>query len=531
VLTPAGALVHQEGEHFAPPWDSDSDSEADEAATIADAAEAAAAGATEAGRAADASAKDKKGLTPDWVVDAACDIFGLERPTLRCPLIRSLCDPCCNDKAAPNIPAEILYDRRDDGLLLKCQWRGFVLLNPPYTAVDQWRFINRAINEVEWGRVPGLLLICRNSTDTAYFQRLRPYPRCLLRRDAIRFKDYLSTPPAFGIVAFLLSAAPQRADFHRRFCQVFASKGELNMPIDSSFVQSAEFSALSARLQAETRLAFRDSWVLCEACAKWRALPAGADPDALLEARWTCEAAYPELGCEAPLSKREARAFFYSAAEAGGSVKRRLADAAAAEDQFPVARPDDMHASHSRRVALAAGVLAGPAPRPAAADAAGAEEGAEAEAAPGSEFAALCDYERQRLFRVAANRERLRALLEGGGADAEAAAARRRTEAGARCALARRLRDAAAHEAAAAARAAARLAALAADAARSAAEAAAAAAAAARARDECEARAVRARETLAEAAEAVRGAAAEAPAVEGAGAPADAALEQAPAES
>lgn len=42
----------------------------------------------------------------------------------------------------------------------------------------------------DWGplQVPAVLLVCRNSTDTAYFQRLRPYPRVLLRRQNARFK-------------------------------------------------------------------------------------------------------------------------------------------------------------------------------------------------------------------------------------------------------------------------------------------------------------------------------------------------------
>jgi hypothetical protein len=99
----------------------------------------------------------------------------------------------------------------------------------PYTAVDQWRFINRAINEVEWGRCPGVLLICRNSTDTAYFQRLRPFPRCFLRRDSIQFKDYSNTPIAFGIVAFLLSNNNDSSRYFSRFCVQFSNRGELNM--------------------------------------------------------------------------------------------------------------------------------------------------------------------------------------------------------------------------------------------------------------------------------------------------------------
>ena len=69
-----------------------------------------------------------------------------------------------------------------------------MLLNPDYRAQVQWRFVNRAIDEVENGGVPAVVLVCRNSTDTGYFQRLRPYPRVLLRRLSARFKDYEKTP-------------------------------------------------------------------------------------------------------------------------------------------------------------------------------------------------------------------------------------------------------------------------------------------------------------------------------------------------
>jgi len=43
-------------------------------------------------------------------------------------------------------------------------------------------------------QVPAVLLVCRNSTDTAYFQRLRPYPRVLLRRQNARFKARAAAP-------------------------------------------------------------------------------------------------------------------------------------------------------------------------------------------------------------------------------------------------------------------------------------------------------------------------------------------------
>ena len=40
---------------------------------------------------------------------------------------------------------------------------------------------------------------------TGYFQRLRPYPRVLLRRLSARFKDYDKTPIGFGIAVFCIA--------------------------------------------------------------------------------------------------------------------------------------------------------------------------------------------------------------------------------------------------------------------------------------------------------------------------------------
>ena len=57
-------------------------------------------------------------------------------------------------------------------------------------------------------QVPAVLLVCRNSTDTAYFQRLRPYPRVMLRRSNARFKDYDKTPIGFGVAVFCIAKAP-----------------------------------------------------------------------------------------------------------------------------------------------------------------------------------------------------------------------------------------------------------------------------------------------------------------------------------
>lgn len=61
-------------------------------------------------------------------------------------------------------------------------------------------------------QVPAVVLVCRNSTDTAYFQRLRPYPRIMLRRHKCLFKDYDKTPIGFGVVVFCIAKSNCRSD-------------------------------------------------------------------------------------------------------------------------------------------------------------------------------------------------------------------------------------------------------------------------------------------------------------------------------
>jgi len=77
----------------------------------------------------------RQGLTPDWVVEATCHVFQLQLPTVGEPRILGLCDPCSNDLVDPNVPAERLYDKLMDGLLLSNSWEGFyILLNPDFDA-------------------------------------------------------------------------------------------------------------------------------------------------------------------------------------------------------------------------------------------------------------------------------------------------------------------------------------------------------------------------------------------------------------
>lgn len=82
----------------------------------------------------------RMGLTPDWLIAAAAfQVFKLERPHAQRPFIKNLLDPCTNSKLAPNIPAEVLYDKKDDGLKLVNSWSGYhILLNPDCRCHGGW---------------------------------------------------------------------------------------------------------------------------------------------------------------------------------------------------------------------------------------------------------------------------------------------------------------------------------------------------------------------------------------------------------
>lgn len=176
----------------------------------------------------------------------------------------------------------------------------------PVSSQVQWRFVNRAIDEVENESVPAVLLICRNSTDTAFYQRLRPYPRVNLKRLSILFKDYSNTPIGFGISLFCL-AKTQRKVLYPKFLSVFEAHGEPSIPIDRMFVNKTEFWKLLDRLGDFTGSHHRDHWVKCSKCSKWRIVSWEAMKNlSKLTVRWDCSLLDPpNSSCSTPLTKME----------------------------------------------------------------------------------------------------------------------------------------------------------------------------------------------------------------------------------
>lgn len=150
-----------------------------------------------------------------------------------------------------------------------------------------------------------MILICRNSTDTAFYQRLRPYPRVHLKRLAALFKDYSHTPIGFGISIFCL-AKEQRNELYPKFYQHFGDHGEPNIPIDVEFVKSLEFWSLLDRLRSFTANHHRDHWVRCSLCLKWRIISWGTVQNLTSKQQWDCSMLDPPLSsCSSPLSKLE----------------------------------------------------------------------------------------------------------------------------------------------------------------------------------------------------------------------------------
>ncbi|MEW5300397.1 MAG: hypothetical protein WDW36_003330 [Sanguina aurantia] len=272
------------------------------------------------------AAEERLGLTPDWIIHAAAyDVFQLPRPSLAFPYIRGLLDPCTNNKASPNIPAERLYDKHDDGLNPANSWAGcFVVLNPAFQAQVQWRFVNRASDEVECGSVPAVILICRNSTDTAYYQRLTPYPRVLLKRSCARFKDYEKSPNGFGVVVFCVAKAPSIALF-QRFMAAFGGAGEANMPVDAEMVASPAFACLLLRLHSQAEQFQRDHWVQCGLCGKWRIIPYAQSGGLLPGQQWRCsQLRPPHSSCATPQHKHERDGLPFTQAALADAEAREL---------------------------------------------------------------------------------------------------------------------------------------------------------------------------------------------------------------
>lgn len=125
-------------------------------------------------------------------------------------------DPCSNSKTNPNVPATRVFTKDDDGLAR--DWEGRVYMNPPYgRELVDW--IHKLCSEHESGDVPEAIALVPSRTDTAWFRRMRPYPRCFLF-GRLSFSGHENSAPFPSMLVYL---GPEKG----KFVQAFREEGDV----------------------------------------------------------------------------------------------------------------------------------------------------------------------------------------------------------------------------------------------------------------------------------------------------------------
>jgi hypothetical protein len=124
-------------------------------------------------------------------------------------------DPCAGGEGAP-AAAERRIEVGDDGLAQR--WHGRVFMNPPYGAeVERW--IDHLLEEYEAGRVTDAVVLLAARTDTAWFRKLRKFPRCFIA-GRVRFGGAAAAAPFPSVVIYLGKDV-------RRFAKTFGDLGDV----------------------------------------------------------------------------------------------------------------------------------------------------------------------------------------------------------------------------------------------------------------------------------------------------------------
>lgn len=125
-------------------------------------------------------------------------------------------DPCSNSHESPNVPAQVVYTAEDDGLAH--EWHGRVYLNPPYGGgIDRW--IEKLVDAHRAGTVGEAVALLPARTDTAWFRRLRDWPRCFVD-GRLKFSGHENSAPFPSVVVYL----GERLD---DFVDVFGDMGDI----------------------------------------------------------------------------------------------------------------------------------------------------------------------------------------------------------------------------------------------------------------------------------------------------------------
>jgi hypothetical protein len=154
-------------------------------------------------------------LTPPGIIERVQEVVG-----------RIDLDPCAASRSSPAVPADTHLTEAEDGL--NHRWSGTVYLNPPYgREVGTW--VEKLVGSYESGSpasVQEAVALSPARTDTRWFRRLRPYPKCFVH-GRLKFSDSDQAAP-FPSMTVYLGPEP------KTFVAVFSEIGDIYVAVDGS---------------------------------------------------------------------------------------------------------------------------------------------------------------------------------------------------------------------------------------------------------------------------------------------------------
>tara|TARA_R110002012_G_scaffold108012_4_gene250312 strand:- start:1108 stop:1548 length:441 start_codon:yes stop_codon:yes gene_type:complete len=97
-------------------------------------------------------------------------------------------DVCCTDDNAKCIN---YYTEKDDGL--KCEWKGNVWCNPPYSDIKSW--VIKADQEIQKSYCNKIVMLVPSRTDTAWWHDYVVYQSVRFIRGRLKFGEHKNSAP------------------------------------------------------------------------------------------------------------------------------------------------------------------------------------------------------------------------------------------------------------------------------------------------------------------------------------------------
>lgn len=134
------------------------------------------------------SSESPEWYTPTYIVNLVRDFFEVISV-----------DPCSNSRERPNVPAEVLWTKEDDGL--SQPWHGNVYMNPPYgDEIGPW--VERMVDLYRAQTIDQAIALLPGRIDTAWFQPLYDYPMCNVR-GRVKFQNAENSAPFPSVIVYL----------------------------------------------------------------------------------------------------------------------------------------------------------------------------------------------------------------------------------------------------------------------------------------------------------------------------------------